>query len=815
MTTPPVHVRAGLSTRRRLRHRDTETQSAFEGYSTTTYKKVSVSLWLCGLLISVSSLSLCVGTAAAQSANWPTERPPQPGPARDIKFPPYEIQTLPNGLQVVVVMHHEQPAVTMRLLVRAGTSSDPREKLGLAHLASSLLDQGTKAMSAQEMNDAVDFIGGAMGAGAGTDLTFVNMVVMKDSFDAGLKMLSDMARQPAFAPAEIERQRQQMLSGQKVSAEDPGYIANSVFDRLVYGFHPYGMPESGTPQTIGALTREDLLAFHSRFFVPNNAILAIVGDVTAAEAFTAAKKVFNDWQKRDLPAQTFVGPPDPTRRVIVVNKPDAVQTEVRVGHIGIPRTHPDYMAVNLAIRILGGEGSNRLHQVLRTERGLTYGAQANMDTLKESGDFEAETNTRSEATGEVLRLIVDEFWRMQRERVGERELDGAKAYLTGSFPLTIETPESIAMQVVNALFYGLPLAELQNFRERVNAVTPDDIQRVAKALLRPDRLSVVLVGNSAAFASQLRGVGFPTFETVELDDLDLTSASFKRSTVKADAAVDGAGWAGPRRLAGSAGEAERSGHAGRQGLAHGSVPRGSGAASQYQQAPLASRPSDSAPPEETAKAIALLDKVIATKGGLATLRALKSIVAKQTQVSQRPEGESSVATTNYIEYPNHLRVETQGQVQAFDGTRVWMKDSRGIHDAPDAFVREMAAGLRRDVVALLLAAKDGTVTVRLLPDVKEADGQVSHALELSSTDLNPIVLYVDPQSNQIRKRVYAADAPGRPIIEEAFFDYRAVDGIQFAFRATQKVGAVSVERRVTAVTINTPLDPALFKRPAS
>ena len=750
----------------------------------------SVSLCLCGLLISAFSLSLCVATAGAQSAAWPTERPPQPLAARDIKFPPYEIQTLAKGLQVVVVMHHEQPAVTMRLLVRAGTSSDPRQKLGLAHLAASLLDQGTKTMSAEEMNDAVDFIGGAMGAGAGTDLTFCNMVVMKDSFDAGLKMLSDMARQPAFEPAEIERQRQQMLSGEKVSAEDPGYIANSVFDRLVYGFHPYGMPASGTTQTIGALTRDDLVAYHNRFFMPNNAILAIVGDVTAAEAFTAAKKVFGDWQKRDLPAQTFVAPPDPTRRVIVVNKPDAVQTEVRVGHIGIPRTHPDYMAVNLAIRILGGEGSNRLHQVLRTERGLTYGAQANMDTLKESGDFEAETNTRSDATGEVLRLIVDEFWRLQRERVGERELDGAKAYLTGSFPLTIETPESIAMQVVNALFYGLPLEELQNFRERVNAVTPDDIQRVAKALLRPDRLSVVLVGNAAAFASQLRGVGFPSFETVELGDLDLTSATFKRTTVKAE--NDGAGRAG-RKVA----QAFRP-------------------AVNYQQAPLASRPSDSAAPEETAKAIALLDKVIAAKGGLDKLRGLKSIVARQTQASLRPEGgESTLETTNYIEYPNHVRIESTGQAQAYDGTRVWMKDSRGLHDAPDPYVREMAAALRRDVVALLLAARAGTLSVRLLPDVKDADGQISHALELSATDLNPIVLYVAPDTSQIRKRVYAADAPGRPIVEETFDDYRDVDGIQFAFRATQKVGAASVERRVTDVKINTPLDPALFKRPSS
>jgi zinc protease len=752
----------------------------------------------------VLSLVLCGGLAEAQSTNWPTERPPQPLPARDIKFPPYEIQTLPNGLQVVVVMHHEQPAVTMRLLIRAGTASDSREKLGRAHLAASLLDQGTKSMTADQMNDAVDFIGGAMGAGAGTDLTFVNMVVMKDSFDTGLKMLSDMARQPAFDPAEIERQRQQMLSGLKVSAEDPGYIANSVFDRLVYGFHPYGMPDNGTPETLGALTRDDLIEFHTRFFMPNNAILAIVGDVTAPEAFAAAKKVFGDWQKRDLPAQTFIGPPDPTRRVIVVNKPDAVQTEVRVGHIGIPRTHPDYMAVNLAIRILGGEGSNRLHQVLRTERGLTYGAQANMDTLKESGDFEAETNTRSEATGEVLRLIVDEFWRLQRERVGDRELDGAKAYLTGSFPLTIETPEAIAMQVVNALFYGLPLQELQNFRERVNAVTPDDIQRVAKALLRPDRLSVVLVGNSAAFASQLSGVGFATFETVELADLDLTSASFKRTTVKADAGA-----------AGSAGGAGWAGRAGWSGGFNADVVQAFRPAVNYQQAPLASRPSDSATPDEIAKAAVMIDKVVEAKGGLDKLRGLKSIVAKQTQASRRPDGESTVETTNYIEYPNHLRVETEGQVQAFDGTRVWMKDKRGLHDAPEMFAREMSAGLRRDMVALLLAAKDGAVAARLLPDVKDAAGRISHALELSATDLNPIVLYVDPESSLILKRLYTADAPGRPVVEEEFYDYSAVDGIQFAFRATQKVGSMSVERRVTHVKLNSNIDPSLFKRPGS
>src|SRR5438552_7804186 len=248
--------------------------------------------------VSASSvLFLCVlgRAAAAQSARpiqWPSESPPRPLPARAIKFPQYELQTLPNGLQVVAVLHHEQPAVSMRLLIRAGTAHDPKGKLGLAHLAASLLDQGvggTSPRTAAEMNDAIDFIGGEMGAGAGTDWTMLNVTVMKDSFDAGLRMLSDMSRHPAFAPNEVERQRQQMLSGLQVSLQDPEYVANSVFDRLVYGFHPYGMPDSGTPDTLGGITRDDLVAFHARYFAPNNAILAIVGDVTADEAFATAK----------------------------------------------------------------------------------------------------------------------------------------------------------------------------------------------------------------------------------------------------------------------------------------------------------------------------------------------------------------------------------------------------------------------------------------------------------------------------------------------------------------------------------------------
>src|SRR6516162_6853289 len=747
------------------------------------------------LCVSLSAVCLCgyVRDSFAQAPNWPSEFPPRPLSARNVSFPPYQMQTLPNGLQVIAVLHHEQPAVSMRMLIRAGSAADPAAKTGLAHLTASLLDQGTGTQSASEFNDAIDFIGGSVSAGAGSDLSYANMVVMKDSFDTGLRMLSDMVRRPAFADAEIARQRQQLLSSLQVSFDDPDFIADAVFARLVYGFHPYGLPQSGTPDTLASITRADLTAFHQQYFVPNNAILAVVGDVTAEEAFASVRRVFGDWERHDVAAAATIEPPSPTRRVVVVNKRDAVQTEVRVGHLGIPRNHPDYMAVNLAIRILGGEGSNRLHQVLRTERGLTYGAQANMDALKVAADFEAETNTRSEATGEVLRLIVDEFWRLQRERVGERELADAKAYLTGSFPLTIETPDAIAMPVVNAVFYGLPLEELQNLRERVNAITVDDIQRVARAYLRPDRLSVVLVGNAAAFTSQLQNVGFAKYETIELGELDLTSSTFKRTATRTGRSP----WAA------------RVGGAGRAGLV---------SAVAYVQAPASGFGATQAT-DEVEKAKALLAKAVAAKGGLDTLRAVKTIVVKQTLSNPDMEGDQGFRTTTFIQYPNKFRTETRSpeggvNVQVFDGTRVWGKDQRGVREQPEEILRDARTTLRRDPIALLLAATDGSVTPRVLPDVQDATGYVRRALELSAPDFNPVVLLINPETSQIDKLTFVADTSARPIVEDEFTDYRRVAGVQIAFQAWRRSGGRTIARRITDIKINRSLDAALFKRPS-
>jgi zinc protease len=466
--------------------------------------------------------------ASAQARDWPSETPPRPLTAHEVTFPPYEIRTLGNGMRVVAVLHHEQPAVSIRLLVAAGSAQDPKGKGGVANLMASLLDQGTTTRSAQQIADQIDFIGGDLGTGAATDLSFVNAIVMKDSFQTGMDLLADVVRNPAFAPEEIERQKDQILSSIRVNADDPGYISDVVFDRLVYGFHPYGLPGTGTEDSLSSLTREDLQAFHRQYFVPNNMILAIVGDVTNDEAFAAAERVFGGWPRGMLPAAARVEPPAPARRIVIVDKPDAVQTSIRVGQLAIPRKHPEYMTWDLTVKILGGEGANRLHQVLRSQYGLTYGAEANAEARKDAGDFVAETDTRTDMTGQALRLMVDEFSRLARERVGQRELADAQAYLAGSFPLTIETPDQIATQVLNVLFYDLPISEIGTFRERVLAVTPEDIQRVARQYVRPDRLSIVLVGNARAFASQLIELGFGAYEVIPVDQLDLMAPNFKR-----------------------------------------------------------------------------------------------------------------------------------------------------------------------------------------------------------------------------------------------------------------------------------------------
>jgi len=713
--------------------------------------------------------ALAAAPAAGQSP-WPKENPPRPLAARGVDFPPYQMRTLANGLQVVVVSHHEQPSVSLRLLVKSGASHDPKDKPGVASMTAHLLDQGTATKKAQEIATAIESVGGGIGVGAGNDLTFVNAVVLRNDLTLALDLVSDIVRNPAFAQDELDRIRPQLLSSMQVSYDDADYIAGVVFDRLVYGFHPYGKPSAGTPQSAALITREDLVAFHRANYVPANAILAVVGDVTAEDAFARVERAFGAWTATAPAAASFPEPPQPTRRVVVVDKPGAVQTEIRVGHLGVPRNHPDHMALNLAIRILGGEGANRLYGVLRSDRGLTYSASAEMEALKQTGAFVAETDTRTEATGQSLRLIVDEFWRLQREQVGSRELQGAQDYMAGSFPLTIETPSAIALQVLNQLFYGLDLKELESFRERVYGVTPQEIQRVAQKYLRPDRLSVVLVGDASKFVDQLPSVGFTDFERVPVGSLDLSATSLRKSFPV---------------------EYSRLGY-------RAAPNREYSTGKNYQ---------------SLADTRALIARAIERKGGLDRLRAVRTLSADGSIIIEG--GTTVVETRTHIGYPDKYRVdaETAGArvTQVYAGGQAWLETPTGVRDA-EGFIRdEAAAAVSRDLIALLLRAWDGRA--RLTPAPAGASGLT--ALTVSQEGRPDVTVFFDPATADIVRLEYLRNGPEGPIAEiEDLSEYRVVDGIRFAFRAlTTTTGGNKVERRLRAIRVNPPIDAALFQRP--
>ena len=725
--------------------------------------------------LALAAMLAVAAPAAGQARNWPSEPIPKPLAARPVTFPPYEVRTLPNGLRVVVVEQHEQPSVSLRLLVGAGSAQDTGSKLGVANMVASVLDQGTSTRSAQQIAETVDSIGGDLRVGAGTDVTFASVTVLKDSVAPGLELLSDIVRSPAFAQVELDRQREQLRSALRVSYQDPDYVASVVFKRLVYGFHPYGFPGTGTPASIERIQRSDLVEYHQRYYTPGNSILAVVGDIAAGEAFAAAERFFGVWAPRDVVVQLALEPPAPTRRIVVIDMPGVVQTEIRAGHLGIRRRSDDFTATDLAVRILGGEGANRLQQVLRTQRGLTYGASADLNAHRRLGDIVVETDTRPEATGQSLRVIVDEMFRLQRERVSTRELDGAKAYLAGGYPLGIETPDDIATKVLTALFYELPLTDLDAFRDRVNAVTPDDIQRVTRAHVRPDRLSIVLVGYAPYIIAQIESVGFRTGEVVTLADLDVTMADLRRPP-------------GPRQPA----------------------------------QPLVSMTKGMSR-EEWLRVKSVVDRAIAAAGGLDALRGVKTIRATARTVMQTPEGPMRATTRTYVEYPGRMRVDATlpvGEVvQTYVDGQAWLKDRMGVRDAPAPMRDEFARGLRRDWIALFLAAADDRVLGRVLEDDQGLGGRPLRVVELwsdaaGSEALSPVRVAIDAETHLIAWISYEAAGPGgRGTVKESFADYRDVKGIRIPFTAVvRRENDVLLERILTDVQLNVTFPPTFFQK---
>jgi hypothetical protein len=419
--------------------------------------------------------------------------------------------------------------------------------------------------------------------------------------------------------------------------------------------------------------------------------------------------------------------------------------------------------------------------VLRSERGLTYGASADLHALKDTGNIIAETDTRSEKTGEALRIIVDEISKLQRQRVQQRELSDAQEYLTGSFPLTIETPGAIALQVLNAVFYGLDLNELETYRERVNAVTVDDIQRVAQQYLHPDRLAIVLVGDASVVTKQLAAVGFDEVERISIGDLDLSSPDLRRRAAPAGGRMKPVSF--------------------------------------RQNAP-AEAPAVASPKATTADVRELIARAVEAKGGARMLRSVRTVRVQASTIVESAGEKTEFASTTLIRYPGGFRSESQmpsGRlVQVFSAGASWFQDGAGVHDAPPPMAEQMRGAVQRDSVLMLLALADGKLSARRLEDVTEA-GRTLPALEVTLPGSVPVTLLFDPATTLLVKARYRVSGPGADTVmsEESYSDYRDVHGLKVAFATeVRREGAPGVSRRLRSYEINVPLDSNLFTKPS-
>jgi zinc protease len=430
-------------------------------------------------------------------------KPPAPLPVRPLNLPePAETQ-LANGLRVVVVEQRRLPLVSFRLAFRSGDSSDPPDLPGLTDVMTDMLVEGTESRTSRQIAEEVARYGATLAAGASSDYLAVAASSLAAYADEILELLAEVTLRPTFPENELalaKANAQQNLIAQRAQ---PSFLASEAVARVLFGQHPYAVVAS-TPEGIEALAREHLVRQHRALLVPNNAVLLVVGDVSRGHVVAQAEKLFGGWARGEVQAPQFPAPPEQTERVAyLVNRPGSAQTNILVANTAIKRTDPDYFHVLIMHTILGGNASARLFMNLREEKGYTYGAYTQLDARRLAGSFRATTEVRGGVTGASLKEIFYELDRIRDEDVSDKELSDAKAYLTGIFPIRLETQEGLVDQLVQIRVHDLAPDYLETYRERIQRVTKEDVRRAARRIVTPDRAAVVVVGDGAQIREQV------------------------------------------------------------------------------------------------------------------------------------------------------------------------------------------------------------------------------------------------------------------------------------------------------------------------
>ncbi|WP_174287202.1 pitrilysin family protein [Sphingomonas bacterium] len=454
--------------------------------------------------------------------------PPPVGPAVTADLPHPVETVLPNGMHLVVVERHDLPLVTATLVASGGAALDPLHRAGTANLTADLLTKGTTTRSATDIAQAIAALGGSIASNADRDGASVDVTVKSDQLAPAMTILADVAMHSVFAPAELDRARAQVIDGVTVAMKNPAQLAGLVAARLVFGDAPYGAPMEGTPSSLKAITRNDVLHAYARTWRPSTTTLVMVGDVAPSAAKSLADRQFAGWTGGAGTAAPTRSPVTgyPAPRVIVVDLPDAGQAGVVVARPGLARVDPRYYPLGVANTILGGGFSSRLNQEVRIKRGLAYGASSRVQALREPGMIAALTQTKNASAAEVVALILDQMTAIGAAPASPDELQTRKAVLVGNFGRTIETTNGMAGMLSAYVEQGVPLDELQRYPGLVGGVDGSAERSAAAALLDPTPASIVVVGDAKQFLEPLRKA-HPTLTVIPAADVRLDGATLQ------------------------------------------------------------------------------------------------------------------------------------------------------------------------------------------------------------------------------------------------------------------------------------------------
>ena len=480
---------------------------------------LSVLRGLCGYIVFVPLVAVFVPLGAQTPPD--RSRPPALGPAPQVTLPSIQKRTLSNGLSVWLVEAHEVPIVQVTLVVRAGSGDDPPGKFGTASLTSAMLDEGAGARSALEIADAIEFLGATLATTSSFDASAVRLNVPVRRLQDGLPLLADVALRPTFPEVELQRLRQERLTSLLQARDDPASIAAMAFARVVFGpAHRYGTGGIGTEATLKSLSGSDLKGFHAAYYQPANATLVVVGDVTPETVLPDLEKHFGSWKTEAPPARRVPVPAAPqlTRgQIYIVHKPDAEQSQIRIGWVGVPRSTSDYFPLLVLNTVLGGSFTSRLNQNLREEHGYAYGASSGFDMRLSAGPFVAAAGVQTDKTAEALREFFNELTAIAGP-IGADEIAKARNYIALGFPSEFESSGDLSRRLEELIVYQLPDDYFERYVANVQAVSAEAAQKAAGTYIQPARLAVVVVGDRAQIEAGIRALNLGPVRVMSVEE---------------------------------------------------------------------------------------------------------------------------------------------------------------------------------------------------------------------------------------------------------------------------------------------------------